>query len=363
MTQQITKKISSKSSLQDKELRRLRLKKRKLIDQLSVYKNKLEEFKQSVKNSIQQSPQTQVLDFVESVFMKYASTMTALLDEVLKSKRLNQKQRKQVLKQKKLIESDAQEIKGECDEQIDLLNSMMEELRQRQIQIFEESESQEFHSLDKELQKFSIETNEVERKDIRALYLEIIKQFHPDKFQGSELEDKHHELTQQANLAYQMNDYEVLINLREKFIEPTIAIDFTEIENVHEIDNIQKREIAIIQKELNILESQLMRVKEELKQLKKSEFGALHKDSQMHEKEKKEKLTELEAEMKPIQDGLNEFLAGGEFPDYLFEDFEENEFLPIHLSPDEMEVFLQNLSISNKQKTVSIKAKSKKIRK
>jgi len=324
----------SANSKHELALKKLQLKKKKLLEQVAKHKNQLKEFKENIK-TIVSSPQKHLYDTFENIIKKSILEILEVLEKVLKLKSLKKYQRSLVSDLKKSFEANLKEEEAAVHEEIEFLNKMMAEKMEKAKAKFGEDLDENYKPMSSEqiFQEFSSEAETEEKKDIRSLYLEIVKQFHPDKFVGSPDEEKYHLLLQKANQAYQINDFEVLINLREEFLGNSNNLEGAE--NIDQLETLRTRQIAILEKELTILESQLARLKEEIKKLNKSEFGIAYKNLKKINKDHKADIQMINHEMTSIKDSFNDFLNGGSFPEELFE--------PEQIEPEMNEDFLAQL--------------------
>ena len=315
-------------------LKKLQLKKKKVLEQIAKHKNQLKEFKENIK-TIVSSPQKHLYDTFENIIKKSILEILEVLEKVLKLKSLKKYQRELVSELKKSFEDNLKEEEAAVHEQIELLNARMTEQIEQAKEKFGENLDENYKpmSFEQIFQQFSSEAETEEKKDIRSLYMEIVKQFHPDKFVGSPDEEKYHLLLQKANQAYQINDFEVLINLREEFLGNSNNLEGAE--NIDELETLKTRQIAILEKELTVLESQLARLKEEIKQLNQSEFGIAHKNLKKINKDHEADIQTINQEMASIKDSFNEFLNGGPFPEELFQ--------PEEIEPEMNEDFFAQL--------------------
>jgi hypothetical protein len=123
--------------------------------------------------------------------------------------------------------------------------------------------------------KYAVKVDEAEQQKIRKVFIELANRFHPDKA-GSEQERKlFNDLMQSINGAYQNGDLDELLDIKERFKSYQIS----DADSNYDIPVIDALEAQLVRSrnELQLLESQLLRLKTEFKNLKNSDMGAMVK--------------------------------------------------------------------------------------
>lgn len=125
--------------------------------------------------------------------------------------------------------------------------------------------------------QFAIKVDEEEQQKIRKVFLELANRFHPDKATGEQELKLFNDVMQSINGAYQSGDLQELLDIRERFKSYQTADDSTNYD-IPVIDVLEAH-IKKNKNELTLLESQLTRLKEELKNLKNSDLGGMVKQN------------------------------------------------------------------------------------
>ena len=132
---------------------------------------------------------------------------------------------------------------------------------------FDEEYRAKFRDMFKE---FQVKPSKKEQKDIRKIFLNLSKKFHPDVAENEEQTDEFHSIMQQINEAYQSNDIQMLLEIEQLY--STKSIDFeSEVVTV----TILEKEIERLEKAINFIKNQITRTSAEIKNLRKSSFGEM----------------------------------------------------------------------------------------
>jgi hypothetical protein len=131
--------------------------------------------------------------------------------------------------------------------------------------------------------KFTVKIDEKEQQQIRKVFLELANRFHPDKATGEQELKLFNDLMQSINGAYQNGDLDELLDIKERFK----AYQTSDAATDYDIPVLDALESQLVKQrhELALLESQLNRLKEELKNLKDSDLGGLVKNDKQATKQ------------------------------------------------------------------------------
>lgn len=145
-----------------------------------------------------------------------------------------------------------------------------EDLPEEEIPVWEEWEEREGRARREDFfTQFQAEPPAPAQRDIRALYIELSKMFHPDRAssRGGE-EERLKELQQQVVEAYQRNDVQALLQLRDRFADPALAIE-------EQGTDLLQGKIDRLVHERELLNGQRERLSAEIKSLRQSEAGRM----------------------------------------------------------------------------------------
>lgn len=116
---------------------------------------------------------------------------------------------------------------------------------------------------------FKVQPTEVEKKNIRKVFLKLSKKFHPDKAQNDEQSLEYHSVMQKINEAYQNNDIETLLEMERLYL-----LEEPDFEGVAMADVLQQK-IDYLNREIAFIGNQAERVSEEIKNLRESDMGQM----------------------------------------------------------------------------------------
>lgn len=132
---------------------------------------------------------------------------------------------------------------------------------------FDENYRAKYNDVFKEFQETP---SEEIQKDIKKVYLNLSRKFHPDRAENEQQARQYHDLMQQINEAYQNNDIQVLLELERLY--STQAID---IETKMVTVNVLQKEIERLEREIKLINNQIERTSKEIKNLRKSDMGKM----------------------------------------------------------------------------------------
>ena len=130
--------------------------------------------------------------------------------------------------------------------------------------------------------QFTVKVDEGEQQQIRKIFLELANRFHPDKATSEQELKLFNDVMQSINGAYQSGDLQELLDIKERFKSYQTS-DASADYDIPVLDVLESH-IAKNRNELNLLENQLERLKEEFKNLKNSDLGDMVKQNKKAEK-------------------------------------------------------------------------------
>ena len=130
--------------------------------------------------------------------------------------------------------------------------------------------------------EFAVKLDEGEQQQIRKIFLELANRFHPDKATNEQELKLFNDVMQSINGAYQSGDLQELLDIKERFKSYQTS-DASADYDIPVLDVLESH-IAKNRNELNLLENQLERLKEEFKNLKNSDLGDMVKQNKKAEK-------------------------------------------------------------------------------
>ncbi len=202
----------------------------------------------------------------------------------------------------------AQQFKDEFGIDIDLRemvdkgvdNFMREHSEEMQKKMFEKREAEEAEELknfDPDAQKKVNKQQQALLQDAKAIYLRLVKKYHPDREPDEAAKIQKTELIQRVTKAYQENDFLTLLKLQIEYIEEE------EADASFLAEDMFKRYNKILQKQLN-------EIKEEIDFLKYSSMGLFEdffdKNNAFSERKFKSFKKKIREEITMIQDDLND---------------------------------------------------------
>ena len=131
--------------------------------------------------------------------------------------------------------------------------------------------------------QFAVKLDEEEQQQIRKVFLELANRFHPDKATNEQELKLFNDVMQSINGAYQCGDLQELLDIKERFKSYQTS-DASADYDIPVLDVLESH-IAKNRNELNLLEHQLERLKEEFKNLKNSDLGDMVKQNKKAEKQ------------------------------------------------------------------------------
>ena len=288
------------------QLLALQRKKLQLNKKIQQVKTNLDKLKKEIM-AIQTQVSLKVSDIMRNMEV-LRNEVVSLCKELAKSKKLSKSERK-----------DVQEFEREFAGQSFFPDDMEEFIRERNKN---NQGEQGFKFFD----KFNVAPQEPEKFDIRKIYLRLASQFHPDRSRTKEQEKHLHELMTSINEAYKNYDMETLLRIQAEYCNSDVSncSDIGSLRN--EPDCKEKLEAAIdrTKKEIEFLTSQSKRLTEEAKGINKSEPGQMMAKKLQAEKEGKDGLAALIADVEmghkqllAVKEMLEKCVKEGTIPDDL----------------------------------------------
>lgn len=174
---------------------------------------------------------------------------------------------------------------------------------------------------------FQPEVKEADQKEIRKVYVQLATRFHPDKAKSRREKEQFHQVMQELNTAYEQHNLAALLRLRDQYNDEKTLMERGMTHESPQVDVVESA-IARIQNEIGLLNSQLKRLKKEIKAIQASDIGDLHKSEknaqrygQFSTNSMLDELVEQKAYFEKMRDGLKSYIETGEMPDVLKEIF------------------------------------------
>jgi hypothetical protein len=125
--------------------------------------------------------------------------------------------------------------------------------------------------------QFAVKIPEAEQQQMRKVFIELANRFHPDKATSEQELKLFNDVMQSINGAYQSGDLQELLDIKERF-KTYQASDASADYDIPVLDVLEAH-LLKNRNELALLESQLARLQEELKELKGSSLGDMVKEN------------------------------------------------------------------------------------
>ncbi len=116
---------------------------------------------------------------------------------------------------------------------------------------------------------FRVQPDEKEKKNIRKVFLNLSKKFHPDKARDEAQAEEYHSVMQKINEAYQNNDIETLLEMERLYLHEEPDFD-----GVAMADILQQK-IDYLNREIAFITNQTERTSSEIKNLRESDLGQM----------------------------------------------------------------------------------------
>ena len=243
---------------------------KKLQKQLKSRKSTLKGLKTRLTNSKNE---------IEEVQYKSSAQVMSAMERMEALKKEVAELAKKVLKIKGLSIGDKRALQemAEVFEQEDMFGEEYKAYQQQKAEhlkngfSFEEGAKAKMRDLFEGLQ---VKPDEQEQKDIRKIFVKLSNKFHPDRARTEKETKEFHEMQQKLNHAYQNGDIQTLLEMERLLL--TEEIDISD-PKAYTIDVLQQA-IERLEKELSFIDNQILRVRQEIKNLKNSDLGDLLTD-------------------------------------------------------------------------------------
>lgn len=156
-------------------------------------------------------------------------------------------------------------------------------------------------------QEFQVKPSEKEQRDIRKIFLNLSKKFHPDLARTEKEKEEYHIMMQEINAAYQANDIQTLLEMEQMYL----VEDLNYTTKAVTVDMLQQ-EIERLERDVAFINSQIDRTSSEVKNLRQSDMGTMLTQMDKAEREG-EGISTMEAElqqsiemMKQLREGLKD---------------------------------------------------------
>ena len=267
----------AKSSLliqKEKELKDLQKKKVQLINKIKTTKTKITDLQTEI-DSVGKNMTNGLSRMAD--LGKLAKELKATLKELRKSVKLSKNDKEEL---KMVVE---QGVLSDIEETVegmfgDSPFGSAEGFENRYDTIDENEYTDEFNRQRQAamFDPFVVKPTEEEQQKIRKVYVGLAARFHPDKADGEAELKLFNDLMQSINAAYQRGDLDELLDIQTRFANyktEDIANSGYDIPVLDVLDE----HILKHRNDLALLESQMLRLKTELQNLKDSDLGAMAK--------------------------------------------------------------------------------------
>ncbi|MFK7907291.1 MAG: hypothetical protein AB8B69_19290 [Chitinophagales bacterium] len=328
----------------ERELAYLKKRLKKTRTQLKSSTTRLANLQKGI-SALQQNIANKMMEGQEKMAALKEELLT-LLDKIIKSKKVDEESKEQA---KQFLE-ELQGLDAETPNVEDFEEDEDAKGRGGRFTFFEQ---------------FRTEPPKTEQRNIRKVFISLAARFHPDKASTPKETEHFHKLMQQINEAYERSDILTLLDIKAKYS------DYKKEDPNQEIDesaivSLLDQEIAKAENELSLLEGQLSRIKQESKELRKSEVGEIHREAKRVKKYGIDFVEQMSEEMQmgvnqltAVRDLMKELLKTGTITNemmmkaglmpslsMLFDDEEDGDY------DDEDGDFLDNMSADDLQKAI-----------
>lgn len=157
-------------------------------------------------------------------------------------------------------------------------------------------------------EQFRVAPPKAEQRSIRKVFIKLAARFHPDKAASPKEAEFFHKLMQQINTAYERNDIMTLLDFEAKYAnyEEDNKTDIANEIDESAVLSLLEQEIEKTAIELDLLEGQLGRVKSEVKDLRASEAGEMHREAKRVKKYGYDFVESMKAD---IEQGVQQMIA------------------------------------------------------
>lgn len=188
---------------------------------------------------------------VQEVLLKKTKALRALIAKLVKDKRFSKTDREQL-----------QELLGTIDQ------GMPDD---DQIPGFEEPDADfadEKARNNDPFAEFKVAPEDDQQKDLRKLYLQLSKRFHPDRAKDDTEKQLYHEIQQRVIQAYQAHDLQAMVRL-------AMEHDLSLLDTAESDTDVMEQRIQFLTRQLEGLEQQQERLSAEIKNLRQSDMGEM----------------------------------------------------------------------------------------
>ncbi|MBL7814256.1 MAG: hypothetical protein JNL70_04545 [Saprospiraceae bacterium] len=271
-----SKDVAKSSALIQKEaeLKDLKKKKDKVIKSIQTTKTKLEELQTDVDTASKEMMNGMQRMADLSILSK---EIKGLLKDLKKKVKLSKKDKQE------LDEVIGSVILDEMSEEVDAVFEQTqfgsaENFKSGQFNFDEKDFTDEFNRKRRHemFDAFSVKPSESEQKEIRKTFVSLAGRFHPDKAENDEELKLFNDLMQSINSAYQRGDLAELLDIQQRFADYKTNEGASSDYDIPILDVLDEQ-ILKQRNEITLLDSQLIRLKDELKNLKSSDLGHLVK--------------------------------------------------------------------------------------
>jgi len=308
----------------EQELLQLEKKKKKLLTQLKRNQTNLEKLKIGI-TKMQQQIAGRVPDLVMEI-QRIKDRLVELFRSAQTSKKIAEEEKEGL--------DEFIEVFDEQNPFEMLFGMSMDEFEAKRAEAGDNTDEFNRQKAFEFFKEFETQAKEEDQREIRKTFIRLANRFHPDKAKSNKEKAQFHELMQQINSAYQRHDLATLVRLEEKYSDKKTLIE-QGVKEEGAIIDILDIEIDRTAREVQLLNNQLTRTKEELKNVRVSDLGKAYKmeqDAMKYGEESSEEMIEglemQKKELEQVEQAMQVYLKTGEMPDlikelFFVDDYEE----------------------------------------
>jgi len=350
------KEIAKSSAVIQKEvlLEELNKKRKKLQTQLKRNRTMLSNLKEEIKemglNSI--NGMRRMADIV-----KLTDEISGIIQKIKKSKKISKKD--------KLFVEDLKDELRFFKQEMGFFEEMEEELDMTNFDPADHINEDEYgRKIEMDMfADFKVEMGKEEKKNFRKLFLQLANQVHPDRAKTDIQRALFHQYMLRLNNAKQIGDYEALLKIQQELTEldsQAIPEDF-EMPFTDLLDD----KISLVKIEIDGINSQLGRIKEELSDLRSSDLGMMNKEDRRSKKwgqssdEMHQQGNVIFEQFTTLKEALENWLQTSKKPQYIVDmengegelfGMDDDEFDEDDFDTDDILQFIVDLSNQNEPK-------------
>lgn len=287
------------------ELKALQKKQKQLLKNLETEKAKLAQLKESIITTQRQTAST--ISVKMEAVQQLREELAELFKKAAKSKLFTCEEKRALKEIAREIGLEAPKRNGRTADAHNPFDDFTGDERQQEYQ---GAKSSHF------FQEFAVKPEQQDGQQIRKLFLRLAARFHPDKARTSKEAERMHAIMQRINEAYQYGDIAGLLAIEAQYAtdEPVTA------ENESSLLDIFINRINSLMRDIALLENQRQRVKEEIKNINRSDVGKIHKQftgAYSPMQAMTQDMDQMIGALGELRDGIQTYLETGQMPESL----------------------------------------------